>query len=72
MRHESQLYQKVYGCLLGGALGGAQSLPAPWVEQVLRLNPQPDLPRMAEELCEVIIERARRQQRHSADLLSLT
>jgi len=57
---------------LMGALGGAQSLPAPWVEQVLRLNPQPDLPRMAEELCEVIIERARRQQRHSAELLSLT
>jgi ADP-ribosylglycohydrolase len=56
---------------LMGALGGAQAFPAPWVEQVLRLNPQPDLPGMAEELCEVIVQRARQHQHRVTDLLSL-
>jgi hypothetical protein len=57
---------------LMGALGGAQSLPAPWVEQVLRLNPAPDLAQLAEILCELAVEQARLRQQQAADLLSLT
>lgn len=56
---------------LMGALYGSQTLPAPWVEQVTRLNPHPDLAQLAEDLCEVIAEQASTQQRRAADLLSL-
>jgi ADP-ribosylglycohydrolase len=56
---------------LMGALGGAQSLPAPWVEQVLRLNPAPDLAQMAENLGDVVVEQAHQRQQQAADLLAL-
>lgn len=56
---------------LMGALYGIQALPAAWVEQVLRLNPQPDLAQMAEDLCSVILEKAEAQQQQAQNLLSL-
>ena len=36
-----------------GALGGIDRLPPTWVEQVLWINPQPDLANVAEALCSV-------------------
>jgi hypothetical protein len=56
---------------LMGALYGIQALPASWVEQVLRLNPQPDLAQMAEDLCVVILERVQAQQQRAENILSL-
>jgi len=54
-----------------GALHGVDALPAAWVNKVVRLNPQPDLAQMAEELCGAIMEQARGQQQRAASLLSL-
>jgi hypothetical protein len=54
-----------------GALYGIEALPTSWVEQVLRLNPQPDLAQMAEDLCAVILERAQGQKQQAQNLFSL-
>ena len=56
---------------LMGALGGIDGLPPAWVEQVLRINPQPDLATMAASLCGIIWERAQLRSRDVARLLSL-
>ncbi len=56
---------------LMGALSGAEAMPAPWVEQVVRLNPHPDLARLAKDLCAVIVEQAHSHQSRAAALLSL-
>jgi hypothetical protein len=53
-------------CMAGGltgALHGASALPAAWAEQVLRLNPEPDLAKVAEDLCHLMMARAHEQQR---------
>lgn len=55
---------------LMGALAGVQSLPQPWVEKVLRLNPDPDLSGVAHDLTALIRERAERQQQRSTLLLA--
>ncbi len=57
---------------LMGVIYGAQALPAAWVEQVVHLNPSPDLPGLAEDLCALIIRLAERKQSASAQLLSMT
>ena len=54
-----------------GALYGVGALPDEWVEQVVRLNPEPDLTQVAEDMCDVVSERAGGQQRRCADVLSL-
>lgn len=56
---------------LMGVLYGAQALPAEWVEQVVRLNPSPNLPQMAADLCKVILKQARRRQSAAAQTLAL-
>lgn len=56
---------------LMGVLYGAQALPAEWVDQVVRLNPNPDLPRMAADLCQVILNLAQRRQSAAAQTISL-
>lgn len=47
---------------LMGVIYGVQCLPAAWVEQVVRLNPSPDLPQMAADLCEVIVNLSGRRR----------
>jgi hypothetical protein len=56
---------------LMGVLYGVQALPEPWVEQVVRLNPSPDLPQMAADLCQLIIGLAERKRSAGAQTLSL-
>lgn len=56
---------------LCGALGGAQALPPAWVDKVTALNPRPDLARVAEDLCEVVVAQTRRDHERSSVLLSL-
>jgi len=55
---------------LCGILNGARSLPDEWVDKVLRLNPEPDLLRLAEDLCSVLVERAQDRQRSAQAVLS--
>jgi hypothetical protein len=54
-----------------GALGGIDSLPPAWVEQVLRINPHPQLAGVAEAMCGLILERAQARSRATTRLLSL-
>jgi hypothetical protein len=56
---------------LMGVLYGAQALPAEWVEQVLRLNPSPDLPQMAADLCSLMTARAGSRREAAEGLLKL-
>ena len=56
---------------LAGALGGRGAFPSAWVDKVLRLNPEPNLERLAEDLSALIVERARDRQRKAAMVLSL-
>jgi hypothetical protein len=56
---------------LSGALHGASALPAAWVEKVVRLNPEPDLGQVAEDLSRLIVSRAEEQQRRGSQLLSM-
>jgi len=56
---------------LAGALGGARSLPRSWVDTVVRANPEPDLGRVAEDLCRLLVEQAESGRRGAAALLSL-
>jgi len=55
---------------LMGALEGYDAFPGDWVDQVARLNPEPDMARMAEDLCALIRERAQAQQERAGALLS--
>jgi hypothetical protein len=54
-----------------GALGGIGGLPPTWVEQVLRVNPHPNLASFADGLCGLIWERAQVRSRNTARLMSL-
>jgi hypothetical protein len=69
MGRDSDTIAAIAGELMG-ALYGIQALPTAWVEQVLRLNPEPDLAQMAEDLCVVILERAQAQHQRTQNLLS--
>jgi hypothetical protein len=63
------------GSLVGeimGALGGIDVVPDAWAEQVLRLNPEPDLADMAAELAQVIAKQAQAQHDRATAILSLT
>jgi hypothetical protein len=55
---------------LAGALYGIDALPAPWVEKVLTLNPNPDMEQMAKDLTNLTIERNQSQLGTSNKLLS--
>jgi hypothetical protein len=55
---------------LAGALYGIDALPTPWVEKVLRLNPNPDLEQMAADLTNLIFERNQSQLNRSEKILS--
>jgi len=57
---------------LMGALHGATALPADWAARVEQLNPEPDMAQMSEDLCRLVVSRARAQQARSAALLSMT
>ena len=56
---------------LMGVIYGVQSLPPAWVDQVVCLNPAPDLAKMAVDLGEVITLQARRRQQTAEQLLSI-
>lgn len=56
---------------LMGVLYGVQSLPDAWVEQVVRLNPSPDLPKMAADLCELIANLSERRRSAALQTLAL-
>ena len=55
---------------LAGALYGIDALPTPWVEKVLKLNPEPDMEQMAEELTTLVLERNRVKVDRSRVMLS--
>jgi hypothetical protein len=69
MGRDSDTIAAIAGELMG-ALYGIDALPTAWVEQVLQLNPQPDLAQMAEDLCVVILERAQAKQQQAQKILS--
>lgn len=54
---------------LVGALYGIDALPSPWVEKVLKLNPDPDLEQMARELARLITKRNQQQLERSKQLI---
>ena len=56
---------------LTGVLYGVQALPSAWVEQVVRLNPSPDLPQMVADLCQVMVNLAEQKQAAAGHVLSL-
>jgi ADP-ribosylglycohydrolase len=56
---------------LMGALCGADALPAEWVAQVERLNPEPDMAEMAAGLTALAAERARVAEDRARETLSL-
>ncbi len=56
---------------LMGVIYGVQALPPAWVDQVVRLNPAPDLAQMADDLCEVTLKQARRKQQIAEQVLSI-
>jgi ADP-ribosylglycohydrolase len=55
---------------LTGALYGIDALPTPWVNKVLRLNPNPDLGQMAKNLTDLVSTRTRSQLERSSRLLA--
>jgi hypothetical protein len=55
---------------LTGALYGIDALPTPWVDKVLKLNPNPDMEKMATNLTNLIIERYQSQLNRSKTILS--
>jgi ADP-ribosylglycohydrolase len=55
---------------LVGALYGIDSLPASWVNRVLKLNPNPDMKQMAKDLTKLISEKNRVQVEQSNLLLT--
>ncbi|HEY9592863.1 MAG TPA: ADP-ribosylglycohydrolase family protein, partial [Spirochaetia bacterium] len=54
---------------LAGALGGADALPAEWVERILACNPRPDLDDYARRLTELILRRTEVAAERAAGLL---
>jgi hypothetical protein len=54
---------------LSGALYGIQSLPPEWVDQVLRLNPEPDLTALARDLYDIVLKNARLKAEIVQDIL---
>lgn len=56
---------------LAGALEGVDAFPAAWVDKVMRLNPEPDLAAMADELTGIVLERARAQEQRARAIVSL-
>ena len=56
---------------LCGALHGASAIPSAWVEKVVRLNPEPDLEQVAEDLCRLLVARAEEQQQSAGQLLAM-
>ena len=56
---------------LSGALYGVDALPKDWVEKILKVNPQPDLERMVEDLCVLIQNRAQMQAQNASLVLSM-
>lgn len=54
-----------------GVIYGAQAFPPAWVDQVLQLNPAPDLAQMARDLSELIIRQAFDLQHSAAEILTL-
>jgi len=56
---------------LMGVLYGVQALPADWVEKVLRLNPNPDLSKMARDLSDLMSRRSLDAQRSASAVLTL-
>jgi hypothetical protein len=55
---------------LTGALYGIDALPTPWVDKVLKLNPNPDMEQMARNITNLIIERNQSQLNRSKKILS--
>jgi len=55
---------------LVGALYGIDALPVPWVEKVLRLNPNPDLEQVALDLTKLILDSNVSQRNRSEKILS--
>jgi hypothetical protein len=55
---------------LTGAVHGASALPLAWADRVLRLNPEPDLVQVAEDLCNLLVKRAGEQQRLAEAVLA--
>jgi ADP-ribosylglycohydrolase len=56
---------------LMGALCGADALPTEWVEQVERLNPEPDMAEMAARLAALAVERAQTAESRARSTLAL-
>lgn len=55
---------------LVGALYGIDALPKPWVDKVLKLNPDPDMEQMAHNLTQLILKRNHLQIERSNRLVS--
>lgn len=55
-----------------GVIHGSRTFPPAWVEQVLRLNPSPDLSQMARDLCALISRRALVMQHTARQIVSMT
>lgn len=56
---------------LSGALYGIQGLPQAWVEQVLRLNPEPNLADLSRDLHAIVLKNARDKKNTTDTLLDL-
>jgi len=55
-----------------GVIHGIQAFPTDWIDQVLRLNPTPDLSQMARDLSALISRQALDLQRTAGQVLSMT
>jgi ADP-ribosylglycohydrolase len=55
---------------LTGALYGIDALPTPWVDKVLKMNPNPDMEQMARNLTNLVIKRNQSQLNRSNKILS--
>jgi hypothetical protein len=55
---------------LAGALYGIDALPKPWMDKVLRLNPNPDMEQMAKDLSYLVSTRNKAQLERSSKLLA--
>jgi hypothetical protein len=56
---------------LSGALYGIQGLPQAWADQVLRLNPDPDLAELSSDLHAIVLNNAREKKLTADTLLGL-
>lgn len=55
-----------------GVIYGASAFPPAWVDQVMQLNPSPDLSQIARDLCALISRRALDMQRIGGQVLTMT